>query len=535
MVFETLRTVSQISTNAPSQHAGFRRRQLAVHAPTFGVLVVGVVVTSIFASASANSYRHSEQTLTNLQTSLAASVIQASAADLQQKLQTPAVIAAQNGGATFVKSMGPSIGGAGSFVGAELLKLGAGTQTVAALGAHLEQPPPDPVAMTAIAEARRSNTLGVVHLIGAGYQRIGYAAVASGPAGTYAVYAEQALPTDRKVATDPTNPAVQDLVVAIYFGSSQSSQALIETNAEDLPLRGVHAVKTIPFGAATLSLAIAAKGSLSGGFAANQTTIITVGGAVISVLIAALVEVLARRRRRAEREAEQSRQISATLQRSLLPVRLPEIANVEMDARYQPATAGISVGGDWYDAIDVDGKLYFSVGDVAGHGLRAATLMGRLRTSIGAYMIDGDSPDEILGKVGRLLDVSADGQFATALCGWMNPLNGEVAFANAGHPDPLLIANGTCRVLDSDVGPPIGVGGGYRLTTAEIPPGGTLLAYTDGLIERRGEPLTLGIDRLCKAASVDLPLDRLLDHLLNELVPREAGDDIAVLAVRTQL
>lgn len=387
--------------------------------------------------------------------------------------------------------------------------------------------------MDAIARAATARTLGVTHVVGAGYQRLGYALTASGPSGQYAVYAEQALPANHRVSIDPTNPTAA-LYVAIYFGSTQRPQSLIESNAPRLPLGGVHASESFPFGAGTLSLAVSPKGSLAGGLAASQTTIIAIGGTLITVLVAALVAVLARGRRHAVRQAERSRRVAETLQRSLLPPRLPELDGVRLAARYQPATAGISVGGDWYDAVDVDGRLYFSVGDVAGHGLEAATLMGRLRTAIDAFMSDGDRPDEALAKLGRLVDAAVDGHFATVICGWVDPVSGEVAFANAGHPEPILVHDGRCEVLRGALGAPVGVGRLFELNKADLPPGATLVAYTDGLIERRGEAITVGIDRLCRAAAVDLPLERLLDHLVTELVPTPAGDDIAIIAIHRE-
>ncbi len=495
------------------------------------VLAAGFALTGLFASASSDSYQHSEQTLTRLQTSLAASVLEESSADLRRRLEPALLLAAQGGPGSFAAQASPSVGKGGPFVGVQLFRLAPGVRMVASVGGPLKAPPPAPQAMGAIARAGTAGNLAVTHVVGAGYQRLGYALTARGAAGDFAIYAEQVLAANRRLSVGPSNPAA-NLYIAIYYGRRQDPGALIGTDAPHLPLGGIHTSVSFPFGAATLTLVASPKASLAGGFAASQTTIIAVGGTVITVLVAALVEVLIRRRRHAERQAAQSRRIAETLQRSLLPARLPETAGVRLAARYQPATAGVSVGGDWYDAAQVDGKLYFSVGDVAGHGLEAASLMGRLRTAIEAYMSDGGRPDEVLAKLSRLVDVGVDGHFATVVCGWMDPTTGELAYASAGHPEPVVIDGGRCQPLTGAVGAPVGVGTAYQVNTAVLPPGATLLAYTDGLVERRGETITSGITRLCQLAAVDLPLDRLLDHLLGQLVPTGGGDDVAILAMR---
>ena len=521
------------ASSSPGGRQGPKRwpRRAAVHLPAGVVLLVGLLLTGLLASASNGSYQRSERTLTGLQTRLSALVLQGASADIRRRLAPAALLAAHGDPGSFAAEVGPSIGAKGPFVGADLFELGPVAHLVASVGAPLEAPPPLGSTMAAIGRAGAAQNVAVTHLVGPGYQRLGYSVTAGGPAGDYAVYAEQALPADRRVSIDPASPA-DNLYVAVYFGSVQTPQSLIETNAPHLPFRGVHAVESFPFGVSTLSLAVSPKASLVDGFAASQTTIIAAGGSVITLLFAALVEVLSRRRRRAERQAVRSEVVSETLQRSLLPTRLPDVDGVRLDARYQPATAGISVGGDWYDAVVVGAKLYFSVGDVAGHGLEAATLMGRLRTAMVAYMADGDSPDDILAKLARLVDVADDGHFATVVCGWVDPVSGEMALANAGHPRPIVIGDGRCEVLDGDLGPPVGIGQSFELTRGRLAPGATLVAYTDGLIERRGETITDGIDRLCRAATGELPFDQLLDHLLTSLTPAGSGDDIAVLAIR---
>ena len=210
--------------------------------------------------------------------------------------------------------------------------------------------------MAAIARVQKAQTLGamlaVTHVVGAGYQRLGYSMTARGPAGDFAVYAEQSLPADRRVSIAPTNPAAK-LYVAIYYGSTQSPQALLRPTPPSatrrhprLPvavLRGRHFIwRCRPGGRWRAGSRPRADGSHSRRRRHGD------------LLVAALVGVLARQRRRAERQAAQSRRVAETLQRSLLPARLPEFEGVDLVARYQAATDGVSVGGDWYDAVEVD-------------------------------------------------------------------------------------------------------------------------------------------------------------------------------------
>jgi serine phosphatase RsbU (regulator of sigma subunit) len=215
---------------------------------------------------------------------------------------------------------------------------------------------------------------------------------------------------------------------------------------------------------------------------------------------------------------------------------LPTRPDLALAVRYLAGTAGIEVGGDWYDVIDVDERtVFFTVGDVAGKGLEAAILMASLRNAITAYATDGDAPGAVLSKIGRLVDVARDGRFATVVCGTIDLPTGRVTLANAGHPRPVLVGADHCGLVTGTVGPPVGVGpGGYPTATVDLRPGDTLLAYTDGLIERRGESLAAGLDRICGAAHYETPLERLLDDVIAELVPDGPPDDIAALGMRWQ-
>jgi serine phosphatase RsbU (regulator of sigma subunit) len=196
----------------------------------------------------------------------------------------------------------------------------------------------------------------------------------------------------------------------------------------------------------------------------------------------------------------------------------------------------MEVGGDWYDIIPIDDqRLLAVVGDVSGRGLRAATTMASLRFAIHAYAAQADPPETILSKLSKVLSVKSAGQIATALCALIDIREGRITLASAGHLPPLMLSDGTGRYLDSQVGVPIGVrdDARYQQTTLALPGDGTLLAFTDGLVERRGESLDLGLDRLRQAASANhAGLDELLHRLVDDLRAGAAEDDTAIVGIR---
>ena len=174
-----------------------------------------------------------------------------------------------------------------------------------------------------------------------------------------------------------------------------------------------------------------------------------------------MTERLVRRRRYAEQLAEENRRlygeqrnVSLTLQRSLLPKELPNIDGVEFAARYIPGESGIEVGGDWYSAIAVDDHRFaFVVGDVSGRGLAAATIMAGLRYTIRAYAALGYSPARILEMAAREINIGSDGHFATVLVGLVDNDRHEVTLANAGHLPALLLSEGASEFVGARRGP----------------------------------------------------------------------------------
>jgi len=216
----------------------------------------------------------------------------------------------------------------------------------------------------------------------------------------------------------------------------------------------------------------------------------------------------------------------------------PAIPQLEVGSRYVAGAAGAEVGGDWFSVIDLgDGRFGFVVGDVSGRGVDAAAIMARIRFTLRAYLLEGHTPADALSRCSRQIDISVDGHFATALVG-VGDLGsgspGSLVVSNAGHLNPIIFTDGGAHVVAVAGGVPLGVAPAtYESTTLTLEPGATLLAFTDGLVERRDEDLDDGLRRLLHALPREpLELDELLSRLLNVMTVDASGDDIAILAFR---
>jgi anti-sigma regulatory factor (Ser/Thr protein kinase) len=206
--------------------------------------------------------------------------------------------------------------------------------------------------------------------------------------------------------------------------------------------------------------------------------------------------------------AETERELTDGLQRTMLPTLGPEIPGMSVAARYVPTGGGLQVGGDWYDMIALpSGRFALVIGDVQGHDVRAAGLMGQLRIALRAYASEGHRPDAVLSRASRFLhgitntdeDAYADLRFATCLYVEVDPVSGVLDIARAGHPDPVVrMADGTVLVRPTQGGLPLGIDpdADYPTTRLTLEPGETMMVCTDGLIETGGHDLESGWQRV---------------------------------------
>jgi len=233
---------------------------------------------------------------------------------------------------------------------------------------------------------------------------------------------------------------------------------------------------------------------------------------------------------------QREHETAVTLQRALLPL-LHEVEGIQLAARYLPAEAGSEVGGDWYDAIrSGTGQLNAVIGDMAGRGIDAAAVMGRVATALRAYLLEGQPPETALSATDRLMKEFESPTLATAFALRLDPASGRARYVRAGHPPALLRhPDGEVIVLMGEGSPLLGPLAEPRFVSneIEIPAGSSLLLYTDGLIERRRVDLQIGIDHLQQAfASAPSDPDAVVEELPEALGAERVQDDIALLAVR---
>ncbi|MEW2403181.1 SpoIIE family protein phosphatase [Streptomyces sp. NPDC046862] len=233
--------------------------------------------------------------------------------------------------------------------------------------------------------------------------------------------------------------------------------------------------------------------------------------------------------------------VADALQRTMLPPSLPETTGVRLASRYLPASGTTQVGGDWYDAIPLPGnRIALVIGDVMGHSVTSAAIMGQLRTIVQTLAGLDLPPDEVLHHLDEQAERLGSEHMATCLYAMYDPVLHRLLVSNAGHPPPVLLhPDGSGEVLRVPPGAPIGVGsGGFESTETHAPAGATLLLYTDGLVESRSSDVLTGVERLRArlhaAASGPAPpaLEALCDQALDTVEARDRDDDIALLAAR---
>jgi type II secretory pathway pseudopilin PulG len=506
------------------------------------ILLVGGLLTALLTWAAASANAGNEHRLLKLQVHQAASALGSYITTLETPLTAAFdVAAATDDPQQFRQFIQYEVGKKGPFVSASLWRIAPGPPTPIEVVGATPLVVTKGSAATLFGQLHAIGQQSVTELLHGAQPRLAYAAIPSDQVAGEAVYAELPLPAGQKVS-DPGGPAFSDLEFALYLGHRTDGSALIERTGA---LTGYRAVTTVPLGDTVLTLIGTETNPLAGGLSAALPWIAAFLGAVLTGVAALMAEYLVRRRAMAEVLAAdtanlyvEQRAIAETLQRSLLPRRVPSLPGVVVAVRYAPGVGGIEVGGDWYDVIPTgSGRAVFVVGDVSGRGLSAATTMASLRHAMRAYAVQGGGPAVILAKLAELIGQPEEGYFATVLCGSLDIGRHLLTVASAGHFAPLVIDRGTAHYVDLEVGPPIGVL--PRQVPAEVtvtvPPGAAVVAFTDGLVERRGEHLDVGLQRLADAAASHRgSIDDLLGRLLVDLAPDGSDDDIAILGVKWQ-
>ncbi|MGP4048373.1 SpoIIE family protein phosphatase [Streptomyces sp. 2A115] len=367
------------------------------------------------------------------------------------------------------------------------------------------------------------------------YPGIPEAVVAPGEVGEYPEGSPpvECLRSGRAVLHRMTDPGIADWVARDPLRSSR------------VRAFGFHSVMTVPLSARGITLGVAV-------FVRHQhPDPFQQDDLVLAEELAARAAVCIDNARRYTRE----RGTAVTLQRSLLPQRMPEQAAVEVASRYLPAGAQAGVGGDWFDVIPLSGaRVALVVGDVVGHGLHASATMGRLRTAVRTLADIDLPPDELLthldDMVARLATEGDDPEWttgsnediagdvgATCLYAVYDPVSRRCTLARAGHPLPAVVSpDGMVELLDLPAGPPLGLGGlPFEAMETELPEGSLLALYTNGLVEARDNDIDDGISRLRQAlTSPAASLDVLCDTVLGAVLPQRPTDDVALLIARTR-
>ncbi|MFI6074702.1 SpoIIE family protein phosphatase [Actinoplanes sp. NPDC051343] len=260
-------------------------------------------------------------------------------------------------------------------------------------------------------------------------------------------------------------------------------------------------------------------------------------------LLTAAAELIAQAAERARRfEAQHG--TAQLLQRSMLPEHLPELDTFRLAARYDVGVDGNAAGGDFYDAFELsDGRLAMVLGDVAGHDVRAAAVMGQVRAALRALALTDPAPPSVLAGLDRLVgSLGAESRneeiFVTVVYGVLDISDGTITLASAGHPPPVLRRAGvagepaTAELVKVPPGAPLGLGGRWQTGQVRLEPGDTILMFSDGVVERRGRSLNEGLDALVAVTAAAGGGDpRVLCSLATSAVEGPTDDDVAVLAV----
>jgi serine phosphatase RsbU (regulator of sigma subunit) len=519
-------------------------------------LLVGLAVTGVLALTSLWLYDRNENRLLSLRARELGLVLTAAVPSIQTPLASAAELADATDGnpQRFRAFMSSYVGPGRLFTSASLWPLGRSTLTPSLVMGSAPALAASPQKARALfTRALHTTLLDVSGILGTANPSLGYEYNTPGLKGGFAVYAESPLPKDRRSKLS-SDSAFSDLNYALYLGRSRHPGDLLVTNIQRFPVRGRQASDVVPFGDSAFTVVVTPNGSLGGAFFQSLPWIIGIAGVLITLSAALMTDRLTRRRRYAEqlvgvldRVAEENREmyteqrsIAQTLQHALLPDALPEFAGLQVGARYVPAASRIDIGGDWYDIVAAgEGRVLAMIGDVSGHGLRAATTMASLRHAALAYAAQDHSPSTVLAKLSDFVNSAPHDYFATMLCMLVDVGAHRLTLASAGHMAPLLIdgVESDGRFVQVKPNVPIGVlrNSPYHEATVSVEPNSTLIAFTDGLVERRGEVLDIGFERLRHAATDQrLPLKDLMTKLAHDLTSKDHDDDTAIVGIRWQ-
>jgi Stage II sporulation protein E (SpoIIE) len=518
-------------------------QRLRLRSSSVAVVVLGLVVTVIITVLAHSNYTHTEQRLTTLQVSLTAQLLETAPLQIESSLDRVAGLSAESDVpvATYESGMASLMKPRGQFVSSVLVRVTpTGPQVLAHLGAAPIRNPTGAVAEAIYEQAAKSTSLVTTRAVTKEVQRLGYLVSAHAPGGIFVVTAGQQLPIDNHITIPSTSPDAQ-LNVALYYGKEVTPAALIEASSA-VPISGTVSTQTVAFGTGWITLVASPRSPLTGGWSENLPWVILVAGLALTASVAIIAEWLARRRRVAEDVAGEARElyheqraISETLQLSLLPKVLPSAFGVDVSVRYLPSPHGTEVGGDWYSLTPVGhDRCVFVIGDVSGHGIGAASTMAKMRFSMRMLGKLGMSPTEMLERASAEIEES-DEQIATALVGIIDTSENAVTLASAGHLPPLLISSSSSQFVDLLPGPPLGIRRNHSFAskTFRFDVGDTIICFTDGLIEKRGENIDIGMERLATLASTPHEnSEGITTAILAELPGPDQRDDVALLVLR---
>jgi len=507
-----------------------------------GVAIAVMALAVLLAWLASQVNARANRDLLDRQVEQAATVLSNAVEVRQVQLADAAQVATATGAdpVRFGRFAAAQLTGTNTFSSVSLLRVQGGSVQVLTTEGDEPLMPPGDLGSSFFTDLVPAGELVSAGILPGEPSRLGYAFMPAGDTGLV-VYAEQALAPDRRTDV-PATAAFGGLDLAVYLGPRAATDQLLLATA-DVPIEGDTETASLPFGNTSITVVGAARSQLTGALSAALPAIVLGVGGVLAVVSGATVHTLSRRRTLAERLAAdnerlylQQRGIAATLQHALLP-QVPVVDGLEVAARYVAGADDLDVGGDWYDVIPRGaGGCVFVVGDISGRGLPAATTMASLRFAVRAYLAQGDPVETVMTRLRGLLDVSDGHQFATVLIGELDPAQRTVRLVCAGHFPPLLVADGRAEFLDCPVDPPVGVGGpiASTATVLSLAGPGTLLAFTDGLVERRTEVIDVGLRRLSEAAVAvgTLPIEGVLDGVMTALAHDGGRDDTVLMGLR---